>query len=119
MTVSQPMVPADHTTFEKEIGRNRRRTLAILAMFAFLIVLVAVAIDVLLGGGIYFAVIAFVVAVGMAFFAYYRSDAIALRVSRAVPADGPEYRRYHNLVEGLCIAAGLPKPRLYVVDDPA
>src|SRR5262249_56002636 len=28
-------------------------------------------------------------------------------------------RRYHNLVEGLCIAAGLPKPRLYVVDDPA
>ena len=27
--------------------------------------------------------------------------------------------RYHNLVEGLCIASGLPKPRLYIVDDPA
>ena len=30
-----------------------------------------------------------------------------------------QYRRLHNLVEGLCIAGGLPKPRVYVVDDPA
>ena len=50
---------------------------------------------------------------------YFYSDKIALAASRAKPADGPEYQRYHNLVEGLCIAAGLPKPRLYVVDDPA
>ena len=55
----------------------------------------------------------------MAWTSYFDSDKIALAASRAKPADGPEYRRYHNLVEGLCIAAGLPKPRLYVVDDPA
>ena len=36
-----------------------------------------------------------------------------------MPADPVEYARYHNLVEGLCIASGLPKPRLYIVDDPA
>ena len=42
-----------------------------------------------------------------------------IAASRAKPADENEYRRYHNLVEGLCIAAGLPKPKLYVVDDPA
>src|SRR5690554_8039774 len=40
-------------------------------------------------------------------------------MSRARPADEREYARYHNIVEGLCIASGLPKPRLYVVDDPA
>src|SRR5262249_29368698 len=50
---------------------------------------------------------------------YFYSDRVALAASRAKPAEGPEYQRYHNLVEGLCIAAGLPKPRLYVVDDPA
>ena len=55
----------------------------------------------------------------MAWTSYFASDRIALAASRAKPADGPEYARYHNLVEGLCIAAGLPKPRLYVVDDPA
>ena len=30
-----------------------------------------------------------------------------------------QYQRLHNLVEGLCIASGLPKPGVYVVDDPA
>ena len=35
-------------------------------------------------------------------------------MSRARPAPVEEYARYHNLVEGLCIAVGLPKPRLYV-----
>ena len=40
-------------------------------------------------------------------------------MSRAQPASVEEYARLHNLVEGLCIAAGLPKPRLYVVDDDA
>ena len=55
----------------------------------------------------------------LAWGSYFNSDKIAIAASRAKPADETEYRRYHNLVEGLCIAAGLPKPRLYVVDDPA
>jgi heat shock protein HtpX len=84
-----------------------------------LIAAVAIAFDFLLGFGAVGLVIAVVIAIGLAFFSYYYSDKVALAASRARPADGPEYRRYHNLVEGLCIAAGLPKPRLYVVDDPA
>jgi len=47
------------------------------------------------------------------------ADKIALSVSRAHPASPEEYARLHNLVEGLCIAGGLPKPAIYVVDDPA
>ncbi len=64
-------------------------------------------------------VVAIVFAIAMAWGSYFYSDRVALAASRAKPAEGPEYQRYHNLVEGLCIAAGLPKPRLYVVDDPA
>lgn len=91
----------------------------ILAFFVFLIVLAGLAFDLLLGGGAAGVVIAFIFAAGMAFVSYFYSDRVALAASRAKPADGPEYQRYHNLVEGLCIAAGLPKPKLYVVDDPA
>ena len=55
----------------------------------------------------------------MAFVSYWKADTIALAVSRAKPADPEQYKRLHNLVEGLCIAGGLPKPGVYVVDDPA
>jgi len=119
MSASEPIAPADRTTYSKEISRNRRKSFGLLTFFVVLILLVGIAIDVLIGGGLYIAVFAFVIAVAMAFFAYYKSDAVALAATRAKPADPVEYRRYHNLVEGLCIAAGLPKPRLYVVDDPA
>jgi hypothetical protein len=37
----------------------------------------------------------------------------------AVPADAGTYARLHNLTDSLCTANGLPKPALYVVDDPA
>jgi heat shock protein HtpX len=119
MTAPESHAPTDRTSFAKEIGRNRRRSVVLLAAFVLMILLVGIAIDVLIGGGMTIAVVALVVALVMAFFAYFKSDAIALAATRAKPADGIEYRRYHNLVEGLCIAAGLPKPRLYVVDDPA
>jgi heat shock protein HtpX len=43
----------------------------------------------------------------------------ALRAAGAQPADARLEPRYHNLVAGLCQAAGLPMPRLYVVDSDA
>lgn len=81
--------------------------------------LAGVSIGVLTGQGTTGTVIALVFAAIMAFTSYWKSDSIALAVSRAVPADEQEYQRLHNLVEGLCIAAGLPKPRVYVINDSA
>jgi heat shock protein HtpX len=89
------------------------------AGFVVFVVLVALAFDVLLGYGAIGLVIGLVVAGVGAFAAYWKSDAVALAMSRARPADPEQYQRLHNIVEGLCIASGLPKPRLYVVDDPA
>ena len=103
----------------EQIARNKRRTFVMLAAFVLLIAAVAVALGVIFRAGSVIVPIAIVIAIVMAWTSYFASDKIALAASRAKPADGPEYARYHNLVEGLCIAAGLPKPRLYVVDDPA
>lgn len=101
------------------IASNKRRTAFLMALFVALLVLVGMAVGVLMGNGTGGSVIALVVAGLMAFGSYWKADAIALAVSRAVPADPTEYARLHNLVEGLCIAAGLPKPGVYVIHDAA
>ncbi len=102
-----------------QIARNRRRSAALLVAFALLVALVVAAVGSLFRAGPVIVPVAVVLAVAAAWTSWWSSDRIALAASRARPADGPEFKRYHNLVEGLCIAAGLPKPRLYVVDDPA
>lgn len=48
-----------------------------------------------------------------------RADRAVLASIGAVEVGGEAEPRLHNLVEGLCVAAGLPKPALYLVDDPA
>ncbi len=103
----------------EQIAKNKRRTFLLLFFFVALIAAAALAFNFLLGFGAIGVAVAILFAIAMAWGSYFYSDRVALAASRAKPAEGPEYQRYHNLVEGLCIAAGLPKPRLYVVDDPA
>jgi heat shock protein HtpX len=101
------------------IRSNKRRSIALVAGFVVVLSLVGAAVGVLLGYGWQGTVVALVISGAMAFASYWKSDAIALSVSRAKPADPQQYQRLHNLVEGLCIASGLPKPRVYIVEDPA
>lgn len=82
-------------------------------------VLVGAAFDAVIGGGGIALVAAGIFAVVMSFGSYWWSDRVALAMSRAREVTTDEQPRLHNLVEGLCIAAGLPKPRIYVVDDSA
>jgi heat shock protein HtpX len=60
-----------------------------------------------------------VLAAAVAALAYRSSGRVAVAVTGARPAEGRDTLRLHNLTEGLCIADGLPKPALYVVDDDA
>ena len=84
-----------------------------------LVALVGWAVDLLLGFGLVGLAVALAVAAVGAGVAYWKSDSIALAMSHARPADPTTQARLHNLVEGLCIAAGLPKPRIYVIEDDA
>ena len=101
------------------IRANKRRSAALIVAFVLVLTLVGMAFGFLIGNGIVGTVIALVASGGIAFASYWKADAIALAASRARPADPQQYQRLHNLVEGLCIASGLPKPRVYIIDDPA
>ena len=51
---------------------------------------------------------------------YYKSDKIAIAAAGARPAgnDTLILRQYHNVVEGITLASGLPKPKLYIMNNP-
>ena len=102
-----------------QVAQNKRRSILLIVGFVILVVAVGFALNLLIQGGPAFIVLAVIIAGGSAALSYWKSDAVALAVSRARPASIEDYPRLHNLVEGLCIAGGLPKPRIYVVDDPS
>ena len=102
-----------------QVSSNKRRSALLVAAFVAVVAGAAWAFNLLIGGGVAGLAVALVVAGGVAAGAYWKSDAVALAMSHARPADPVEHARLHNLVEGLCIAGGLPKPRVYVVDDDA
>jgi len=63
--------------------------------------------------------IAIVFAILSSIGSYYYSDKIVLAMARARPATKEEYPHLVNSVEGLAIAAGLPMPGIYIIDDSA
>lgn len=101
------------------IRSNKRRSAFLVAGFVLFVVAVGAVVGYLSGGGPFSLLISAVIALAIAWGSYWKSDSIALTVSRAKPADPETYQRLHNLVEGLCIASGLPKPRVYVIEDVA
>ncbi len=64
-------------------------------------------------------VFAVVFAVGMNVFAYWNSDKVVVAMAGAKPALDTEYPDLHNIVENLAITAGLPKPKIYIINDPS
>ena len=101
------------------IRANKRRSIVLVVAFIVIVALVGAAIGAVVGNGIVFTLVALAISALIAFTSYWKADKIALSVSRARPAPPEEYARLHNLVEGLCIAGGLPKPGVYIIDDPA
>lgn len=63
-------------------------------------------------------VIAVLFSIIMSFGSYWWSDKIVIMTTGARPLRDEEAPEVHNIIENLCITAGLPKPRIYIVDSP-
>ncbi|MDI6693257.1 MAG: M48 family metalloprotease [Anaerosomatales bacterium] len=102
-----------------QIAANKRRTALLIVVFFALVLAIGYvfgqAFDIGYGG----VLVAFFVAVAMTWGSYWYSDRIVLALSRARPVDRDIEPYLVNTIEGLSIAAGLPVPRAYVIDDPA
>ena len=102
-----------------QIAANKRRTIYVMVGFTLFVTAVVAVFDLAFAGGPIFIAVAVVAALVMVWGGYFSSDKLAIAASRGVEADPSQFRELHNLVEGLCLGVGLPKPRIYIVDDPA
>ncbi|MBV8412656.1 MAG: M48 family metalloprotease, partial [Alphaproteobacteria bacterium] len=62
-------------------------------------------------------VIALIAALGMNLFAYWNSDQMVLRMSNAREVGPQEAPELYGIVQGLVQRAGLPMPRVYIIDE--
>src|SRR5204862_6838577 len=77
------------------------------------------ALGVIFNWGITGLVVAFSIAALLSWGSYRYGDRIVLASARAREVTPEEEPRLHNVVEGLCLAAGIPKPRVYVIPEHA
>jgi len=100
------------------ISGNRTKSALVLVLFVIILVALGYAFGEWTGVRELSAV-ALIFAIISVVTSYYYSDRIVLAMSHARPAAKEQYPQLYNAVEGLSIAAGLPVPRIYVVDDSA
>ena len=68
-------------------------------------------------GGIPGLIIALVLGAGMNFFAYWSSDKLALRMAKAREVSMQEQPKLHSIVEEVAAQAGMPKPKVYLIES--
>jgi heat shock protein HtpX len=103
----------------EQIARNKWKSAALVVFFMAFIFLLTWFFEYVTGWGKGGLVLAVVISMATAAAGYYSSDRVVLAISRARPVTKEEYPYLYNVVEGLAIAAGVPTPRCYVIDDTA
>jgi heat shock protein HtpX len=105
---------------------NKIKSAFIVILFAvfvaFSVYIISSAMGIYMGyepGGLGFVGIAMIVSGISTFISYYFSDRIVLGISGARPADKAEDKLFRSVVENICIGAGIPVPKLYVIEDSA
>jgi heat shock protein HtpX len=101
------------------VSSNKRKTAILIVVFVAFILLIGWLVDEAYGGGGFFVTIAAVYSGITALFSYYTGDKVALFVSRARPVTSAENPYLVRMVENLCIAQGMPAPKVHVIQDPA
>lgn len=106
-------------SIQSQIQGNVAKTYLIMSVFVVFVVVVAYVLGVALGYGTEWMWIAVTFSAISSIGSYYWGDKMVLAMSGAKPANRKEHFDFFTTAENLAIAAGLPKPRLYVIEDTA
>jgi heat shock protein HtpX len=103
----------------EQIASNRRKSVVLILGAILLLGAVGYAIGLITQQGPVWLIFGVALAVAMSVGSYFYGDRIVLASTRAREVTPEQEPRLHNIVEGLAIAAGIPKPRVYIVPEQA
>lgn len=110
-------------TFYQQIAVNRRRSVLLTLIVAGLLGLLGFGIGYAVGGDVAYGIpvlvgvvlLTFIVSIGT----YFAGDGLILAASQAHEVTEEQAPQLHNVVRELSLAAGIPAPKVYVIDDTA
>ncbi len=109
----------ERRSFHEEIVRNRRSSILLASTLTVIILVLAVTLSYLFAP----EAVLYVLPATLIFMAIYSyssymyGDRVVLSATGAIPAEGRDYVYLNDTVEGLSIAAGTPKPKVYVIES--
>ncbi len=105
----------------QNIDKNKRETIIIMALFIVVVSVIGWFVGEYFfeGDGYSFIGLALIISGITSFYSYYNSDKIVLTASKAREVTYDDAPDLHKLVENMSIASGIPKPRVYVIEDSA
>ena len=104
-----------------EISSNKRKSIFLAMIFIAIIIFLGWIFDYVYGtgqsyGGMIFAIL---IALILTTISYFSGDKIALVTTGAKEIQHDDNKYLFHLVENLCITAGAPMPKIYLINDPA
>jgi heat shock protein HtpX len=105
-------------TLYTQSDKNIKKTYLLISVFLIFVICLGWVFSYAMGS--YLILIAAVLfSVLMSFTSYWYSDKIVLKMSRARPISKENNLELYRIVENLCITAGLPLPKIYIMDEAA
>ncbi len=106
-------------TIYSQIASNRQKTYLIFVLFIALLTGFFYLIGLYYGDGNGYLVLGLVISSFTSFISYFYSDKMVLMSVGAQPANKRDHFDLYTATENMALAAGLPMPKVYVINDPA
>ncbi len=103
----------------EEIAANRRRSVLLIFLFVLFLLFLGWIFGEAYGAGKQGVIIALLMALFISFITFFYGDKMVLGISHARTVDRKQNPYLANVVEGLAIAAGVPTPKTYIIEDSA
>lgn len=104
-------------TIYSQISSNKQKTFLIFALFIAIFTGFFYLVGLYYGDQNSYLTLGIIISVSTSVFSYFFSDALVLRSVGAVPANKEEHFDFYTAGENMALAAGIPMPKLYVVND--